>query len=1389
MTDAHVPSSPPRRGSWKRRVLLFLGALLVLLALAPFYLGPILRSYVESQLAERFDARARVRAVSFGWPCRLQVRGIELLDESNAPLVSLDELRASLELGPLVSGEIRADIELVYPELHVSRTAERWNFERALAKATAGEPDRAEPDGSGELPELRVHLRLSDGHVVIHGPGGETTLTNIALEVTVDGLARPAPFRLSLDVRGPGGPAGGLVLEGSLTAANEGRIEPTGFEGAASLALTTIDLAAFGPALGLLAPIDGLAGRLEGGAQLTLGSGLALEGKSDLVLRDFALRGPLGPPSPPIASLALRGEATQLGGGAGTQRLELTADSFLKLVYEGDSDLRPSGPGRVAGKLALEADVGPMAELARGWVPLVTGVQLQGRLIQTLDFEALLADQAPLSAQVRLKGAVEGLAARDAEGRTLDLAELRGIDVDLEATLDVATGTIVVPRLAFHAGPASCEGSLEALGPTPAEPEREPALRRCDLRFAADLERLRGTLEPLVALEGLRFGGQIEAQVSLLDEGQGLVLESRVGGRALELDSASLDELQGELHARRSLDGTLAGSGRLRFGAMGLAQEGTAPLALPGALLTLALHEDPAGIGEHTLVLELPDDALKLELRVRSERRAEGELDLTGTLASEGEVARLSRLAAPFLPVQSELGGRLLAKGELRGGVRLGALASAGGALEVELVGLSARDATGAALPLEALAHTKLSLAGEYDPGQDRAELGSLVVEAGGLRLQGSGRATGLSNPVPELEGAHLEFEADLQRLGPELARVLDLAGWSVDGRPLTMAADLSTQDQRIEARGQLSCEALRIARPEGPPLEQRELGLAFDLGYDAALGSLHLRRATARSQTATLKLEGTLNEVLDPTRTRGAMTLEFAGELARILGDLGLEEANSGRQTSGALRGRVALKGDSGAFEVTGRTTIEPFRLELAPAAEGQKPFLLEEPSIVLEYQARVTLPALDADLGKLTLTSDLARGGAQGRIENLRGLGSEEVRFAGLTGQFAYVPDRLGLVLAPLLPGKLSGSEEQLVTFTLDGRARDFGLAELLAGSQARVDLGIGRFERPEIQLGGALVLEAKDEKLLLRGDLSANGGTLQLDGTLDAGGHDSESPASEPGKGPPPRSRLKVTAKELRANSGLAPLLALVHPAFGTAQLAQGSLDGLIELDLDLTYDGPLTLDQLEAGWETLPKTPMNGSGRFVLREAGLKGSPLLGALAQFGLDATKSLDVRPIEFTIQKGRVTYARPWTWTLAGTETTFTGSVGLDQSLDLAWNVPVSEALVERWSFLAALKGETLAVPLRGTTMKPRLEADDLLKDLAAKAAKKELEGRLLGRGGGADDPATLLGQADRLWDQGKKTEAAAIYARLREDFRLSLTYALNKDRIKDRSKYEAPK
>jgi len=1378
-----APSIVPRR--WPRRLLWTALGLGLVLAAAPLYLGALARPFLVQAIERELAARCTLERLSFSWPARLRVTGLELADPEGAPLASLDSLEASLELGPLLGGELRATLAVHYPELHLAQLADgRWNWEAALEPVLSAPAARSEEsDPAGEpLPSVALRLEVNDGHVIVHGREGETTLADIAFLLELDGLDRPAPYRLGFGLRGPAGPAGRVRLEGEFTAATQGVLEPAGLAARAQLVLESLELAACEPVAALLAPVQGLRGTAEGTLAFELGEGLALTGTSDLTLRGLELVGPLAGGRPTqIASVRLAGSASQQGEGEGTQRLELTADDFLALVYEGRSNLPAAGPGSLDGELALKGDLERLTEVARGWIPLQEGVQVSGRLDQRLALTAGFVDRTPSDLDVSLSGGLAGLAARDASGGRLELGQLSEVTLALEARANLAEGTLSLTKASLGAGPVRFDGHLEARGLTPDAAPQSLVVERGDFQLTADLEALRGTLAALVALGEESFGGRLDARGTLQGSAAaGLELELALEAEDLALAGSSLERARGRFEARRGSDGALSGSGELELGPGRWADAGTA-LALPGATLTLNLAEDAGGQGRHRLGLKSVDGALNLDLAATSERSA-ARIGLAAELELAADLAGLARAAGAAVSLPPGLAGRLTGRGTLSGELADGVLARAASELELALRELSVSDAEGAPLALPALAETRVALAARFDAGARRLDLTNLSLAAGGLTLASRATLVGLDPAVPlepaalEVHDGKLTLDLDLARLGPELAQLVDLGGAKLGGTPLKLELDLAARAGRAETRGRLTATQLTYTPAEGAPLELAPLLGQFDLGLDLELASLHVRTAHLKAGASEFTLVGTLNDLADPAQARGAVTLDLSADLGRLMAELGLEPPEKGRHTAGKLSGRFQLEGDQGAFRAAGTSTIEDFRLELAQDGEGAAPLVVEEPLITLALDARIALAALDVELEKLTLDSGLARGGARGKLLNLAAFGTDEVRLEGLTGELAYVPDRLGAVLGPLLPGKWTGSVEQRATFRYDGRARDFTLEEVLRSSNSRVDLGLGQFVRPEVALDGTLALETRDEKALLRGDLAANGGTLVIDGTLDL--------AREK-----PRSRLTVNARDVKANSGLAPLLALAHPAFAATSLTRGSLEGLIGLTLDVTYEGPLTLDQLEGGWAALAKEPISGTGTLSVSGAGLAGSPLLAALAEFGVDTQKSLELKPIEFTIKKGRLTYARPWTWTIGGAETSFTGSVGLDQTLALDWNLPITPELVARYDFLSVLQGERISIPIRGTALAPRLDSADLLKDLTAKAAKKALAQKL-GLGGGkgeeSEDPDTLLKRADELWSKGQKAEAAKLYERIKEDYKLSLTYALNKDRIKDRAKYK---
>jgi len=289
-------------------------------------------------------------------------------------------------------------------------------------------------------------------------------------------------------------------------------------------------------------------------------------------------------------------------------------------------------------------------------------------------------------------------------------------------------------------------------------------------------------------------------------------------------------------------------------------------------------------------------------------------------------------------------------------------------------------------------------------------------------------------------------------------------------------------------------------------------------------------------------------------------------------------------------------------------------------------------------------------------------------------------------------------------------------------------------------------------------------------------------------------------------------------LEASAGLTPYLARVHPAFASASAFKGAnLGGVVSSRLEFRYDAPLPLASFAAGAddtstdEWLSTEKWSGTGSLTVDEGLVQTSELFGKLLEvFGEPANPSFSLKPLGFAVDAGRITYTQPWSWTIQGTETQFVGSVGLDRSLDLNWVVPVTGALAEQNSVFEAVAGETFEVGVGGTLSSPKFDVAGALSTLAQNVGKQKFQdllekevgsdagmdairGILEGELGTVDDaakrligasgnPDKLFKEANRLWDEGKKDDAAKIYRRIRKEFPFSPTYLLNKSKIKGR-------
>jgi hypothetical protein len=1079
--------------------------------------------------------------------------------------------------------------------------------------------------------------------------------------------------------------------------------------------------------------------------------------------------------------------------------------------------LASNAPELASAALDLSADLGALREAVAQLVDLGS-TRLGGRLEASTRIESrpegdghhLATDLRAERIELGLPGlGPGGLALASIVGRAefeatraLDLSgegrfELAGLVLDGPraeadpATIDAATLTLSAAQDAAGGGRQSltfAAGSLVDLrwsGELAGAPA-DPALPR----------RLSGTLAAEVALDRLaelaRGWLPMQAGVSLLG-----TLRSECA-LAIGLSPAGGGPLDADL--------TLCADGLSARDASGqeLSLAGLEQLAL-----SCQAHVDPARGSVDVAALKLAAGPLTLEgelhalglapgtsaLPTLSETALELSVDLDGLQRAASSLADLGEL---------RLAGRLHAKVEGRD-------VSGKTALTVRADGKSMA-VSGGALGPDGLRLGGFigGLSASYDPVQDRLEIFSLGIASEPFDANAKGVVERLRAPDRALT-LSAEATPRPREIGRQLAGLLGET--HLDGEPLTAVLEVRYGADGVSAKGTLKGAELSLARGAAAPLVQRELALDFDVGAGPTGDALDVRRFDYASASAHASAAGTIAGLAQPARARAQLELEVTAELERLLGDLGLETPASGRRTKGGLSVRAQLAGEGGRLSLSGEARVRALELTLAAAQPGEAPLVVTDDELVLAFDEGLALEALDVDLRRLAIESRLARGTVTGKLWNLRALmapeGGSKARIEGLQGDLVYVPDRVGALLAPWLPGRLSGSEEERIAFRFDGDLAELELAALLAGTEGSAHVGLGRFETTGLALDGDLRVEVKDGKASCNGTLAANGGTIALQGEISA----AELAPGEPGDVPvagrdeaqlaasaKPTSKMTVKLKDVQANSALSPLLGLVHPAFGRLDaLEKSSIAGLIDCDLDLAYDAPLTPAALSGGWQALPKAPINGRGRFGLRKAALTGSPFVSwALGELGLDASKALDLPALEFTIERGRLRYQKPWTWSFGGTTTSFTGSIGLDETLDLRWSVPITPELVERYSYLAILAGEPIELSIAGNVRSPKIEWQGLLGDLAKKAARKELERRLLGGAGAgtgdttgageaaSGDPQELLDQADRLWADGKKVEAAVIYKRIKDDFELSLVYLLNKGRIKERAKFK---
>lgn len=643
---------------------------------------------------------------------------------------------------------------------------------------------------------------------------------------------------------------------------------------------------------------------------------------------------------------------------------------------------------------------------------------------------------------------------------------------------------------------------------------------------------------------------------------------------------------------------------------------------------------------------------------------------------------------------------------------------------EGTLSGAGTQLAFAAAWPLSssAAATGVASLDGVVDPGPLMAWLAPWCPE---LELQGEPAKVNLQI---EQTASGMDFKAEARESELELAHHL---------RPFRVG-DWSTQVRGSRSGDRIQFDHLHVAAT----------GVELTLGGTIEGSVLDL----AGTWTVDMgQLDSRLSEYLPPTI--GAWPGGRASASLKVGGDLGSLRIE---QAVGVDEWSLVLVNPT---KSTAKGTWSENRLDL-------------ESTVVLESDGTVVLD-------RVNLTSELVRGTVSGRIGvDPKRLAEPAVIHATIKGDLSYRADRVAAVIAPWVQTLPVFTEQRKnLDVDIDGPLSSDTLWSLLADLGGNATLGLPGLTILGIEIEGPLTTRFDGEGIQAKLDLKAGGGSLVFDSQVDLSRADTA------------KSAFAVRFEEVGFQSTTSEVLGFVHPLLvSVAEPLTSGLSGTMTGSIEFEYDAPFDRELFQKGWQAIRTSPIGGKGSLQLDGFTLNSNELFSQLQKvIKLKDVKGVGFERFDFSLRDGRLFYDQPVLMKIDGHETFWTGSIGFDQALDLQWRIPITDGLRKNFPDLGKLPLEEIVIPLAGSVKRPRLDTGAFLSQLRKSATKALInKGRdgLIGSKSDNDLASDLYRQANTLYESGQTDEAKKLYQEIREKYSKTLTYLINKKRIKKRSR-----
>ena len=477
----------------------------------------------------------------------------------------------------------------------------------------------------------------------------------------------------------------------------------------------------------------------------------------------------------------------------------------------------------------------------------------------------------------------------------------------------------------------------------------------------------------------------------------------------------------------------------------------------------------------------------------------------------------------------------------------------------------------------------------------------------------------------------------------------------------------------------------------------------------------------------------------LTPDAMMASGTIDYRGDLERLSSWLVSPYEPRPWQLGGSLMGSVEAKYTQGVVQATWNTDIEQLSYS-TPAPSPARPPLANvstapqtgmqpqwvEPRVTLKGRGQYDPKSDSLQIASNELTSSALGLAIAGKID-----GVSSACITDLQGEIYYdgvsVSEKLRPLLGPTL--QITGKEQRKFAlrgplFPPAGYVSPKGIAPLVHNDLQ----GQGSVAWQEVKFVGLTAGAAEVPAGLSQGVITF--GPLNI-------------PVSEGRIAATPRVALNEATPTLMIDRGqvvdqvrLSPeichtWLKYVAPLLADATRAEGKFSvGLSGAAVPLTQPekadvaGSLVIHRAEVGPGPLAQQYL----ALARQVRGLvERNPNIAPL----IDPEKGVLVLPeqqLDFQVIDGRV-HHRGLKMTVKDVVITTHGSVGFDQTIDLVANIPVQDSWVQSGSPLAALRGQSIAIPIRGDLKNPKPDAKaladlgtNLIRGAAQNAIEKEL-------------------------------------------------------------------